>query len=124
MSPKMKKIVVLLFLMLGTTSLSYSQELKTLISGKWFVDSMKVGNEVCEFSEGSSWLEFSSEGKYEVMMNDQKEAGTWKLIKEKNELEFDKTSFDENLKIEKITETELLVSAKDEDIIYTMSLKR
>jgi len=124
MSPKMKKIVVLLFLMLGTTSLSYSQELKTLISGKWFVDSMKVGNEICEFPEGSSWLEFSSEGKYEVMMNDQKEAGTWKLIKEKNELEFDKTSFDENLKIEKITETELLVSAKDEDIIYTMSLKR
>ena len=120
----MKKIVVLLFLMLGTTSLSYSQELKTLISGKWFVDSMKVGNEICEFPEGSSWLEFSSEGKYEVMMNDQKEAGTWKLIKEKNELEFDKTSFDENLKIEKITETELLVSAKDEDIIYTMSLKR
>jgi len=124
MSPKMKKIVVLLFLMLGTTSLSYSQELKTLISGKWFVDSMKVGNEICEFYEGSSWLEFSSEGKYEVMMNDQKEAGTWKLLKEKNELEFDDKSFDENLKIEKITETELLVSAKDKDIIYTMSLKR
>ncbi|WP_435255171.1 hypothetical protein [Tenacibaculum sp. A30] len=120
----MKKIVVLLFLTLGATSLSYSQELNTLITGKWFVDSMKVGNEVCEFKEGSSWLEFSSEGKYEIMMNAQKEEGSWKLLKEKNELEFDKKSFDENLKIEKITETELLVSAKDEDIIYTMSLKR
>lgn len=76
------------------------------------------------FSEGSSWLEFSSEGKYEIMMNAQKEVGSWKLLKEKNELEFDNKSFDENLKIEKITETELLVSAKDEDIIYTMSLKR
>ncbi|MDE0536930.1 hypothetical protein [Tenacibaculum sp. L6] len=120
----MKKIVVLLFLTLGATSLSYSQELNTLITGKWFVDSMKVGNEICEFSEGSSWLEFSYEGKYEIMMNAQKEEGSWKLLKEKNELEFDKKSFDENLKIEKITETELLVSAKDEDIIYTMSLKR
>lgn len=45
----MKKIVVLLFLTLGATSLSYSQELNMLITGKWFVDSMKVGNEICEF---------------------------------------------------------------------------
>lgn len=120
----MKKVIVLLFLMLGTTSLSYSQELKTLVSGKWFVDSMKIGNEKFEFSDDKNWLELSSDGRYHIMMSNKEENGTWKLITEAKELEFDNESFDENLKIEKISETMLLVSARNNETIYTMWLKK
>ncbi|MDP2540874.1 MULTISPECIES: hypothetical protein [Tenacibaculum] len=120
----MKKVIILLFLLLGITSLSYSQELKTLVSGKWFVDSMKIGNEKFEFLDGKNWLELSSDGKYQVMMSNKEERGTWKLITDTNELEFDNESFEENLKIEKISETMLLVSARNKETIYTMWLKK
>ncbi|GFD76309.1 hypothetical protein MHM83_06305 [Tenacibaculum sp. Mcav3-52] len=120
----MKKVVILLFLVLGVSSLSHSQELRTLVSGKWFVDSMKIGNEKFEFLNGSNWLELNSDGRYHVMMSNKEENGTWKLITDKNELEFDDKSFDKNLKIEKISETMLLVSAKNEETIYTMWLKK
>ncbi|CAM1358085.1 conserved hypothetical protein [Tenacibaculum sediminilitoris] len=120
----MKKVIILLLLLLASTTLIYSQELNSLISGKWFVTSMKVGNEKIEFLKESSWLEFSSDGKYEMVINNKKEEGTWKLIKEKKELEFDNKSFESNLKIEKINKKELLVSARGEKNIYTMWLKR
>ncbi|REH50570.1 hypothetical protein C7448_104182 [Tenacibaculum gallaicum] len=120
----MKKVIVLLFLILGATSLSYSQELKTLVSGKWFVDSMKIGNEKFEFSDDKNWLELSPDGRYQIMMSNKEDSGTWKLIADTNELEFDDKSFEENLKIEKISETILLVSARNKETIYTMWLKK
>ncbi|WGH75791.1 hypothetical protein P8625_01110 [Tenacibaculum tangerinum] len=123
----MKKVIVLLAFFIGTISIAFSQtnhELNALISGKWNVKSMDFGNEKLEFTEGSSWLEFNADGHYFVMIDETQKDGTWRLIGEKKELEFDEKSFEKNLKIERITKNELLVSATTEKNTYTMLLKR
>ncbi|WP_299008352.1 lipocalin family protein [uncultured Tenacibaculum sp.] len=123
----MKKVIALLVFLLGSTSLCFSQEnqeINSLLSGKWKVQSMEIGNEKMEFSDGNNWLEFNTNGKYQVVMNDQGKEGTWKLNEEKNELEFDDESFESNLKIEKLNDKELLVSAVEDETVYTMVLKR
>ncbi len=123
----MKKVITLLVFLLGTTSLSFSQEnqeINSLLSGKWKVQSMEIGNEKVEFSDGNSWLELNTNGNYQVLMNNQEKKGTWKVNKEKTRLEFDDDSFESKMKIEKLSKRELLVSAVEDEIVYTMVLKR
>ena len=53
----MKKVIAVLVLILSFTSVSYSQEINELdflTSGKWFVESVQIGEEIQEFSQGES----------------------------------------------------------------------
>ncbi|CAM1367112.1 hypothetical protein [Tenacibaculum soleae] len=124
----MRKVFSLFLLLLSVTISSFSQqvnELDFLTSGKWQVESIQIGEELQEFSENNNWMIFHADGKYQVVMNNSEKRGNWKLEEASKVIKFEE---DENLanglKIELLNKKELLFSATEGDIVYTMKLKR
>ena len=128
----MKKVYILFvklfsffsLLLVSTVGFSQSSEVDQLALGKWNVESMEIGAEKVQFAEGKSWMEFNQDGKYQVVLNEEQKTGTWKLNKENNELELDEESLKNNLTIKRLSQREMLISASEGDVVYTMVLKK
>jgi hypothetical protein len=125
----MKKVFPMLLLLLSVTSISFSQEineLNFLTSGKWLVESVKIGEETQNYSEeDASWMVFHSDGKYQVMMNNNEKQGVWKFEELTKVIKFEgDESLVNGLKVELLNDKELLFSATEGDIVYTMKLKK
>ncbi len=125
----MRKLSLALLLFLSVTSISFSQEINELdflTSGKWLVESVQIGEEVQEFPENSSWMIFHADGKYEVMMSDNEKKGNWKLEETTKVIRFEGDDGDlgGGLKIELLNKKELLFSATESEIVYTMKLRK
>ncbi|CAM1349218.1 lipocalin-like domain-containing protein [Tenacibaculum crassostreae] len=129
----MKKVFILFvklfsfFSLLLVSTVGFSQEsleVNQLTLGKWNVESMEIGTEKVQFAGDKNYMEFNEDGKYQVVLNEEQKNGTWKLNDESNELELDEESFKKNLKIKRLNEREMLVSALEGDVVYTMVLKK
>ena len=128
----MKKVYILFvklfaffsLLLVSTVGFSQSSEVDQLALGKWNVESMEIGAEKVQFAEGKSWMEFNQDGKYQVVLNEEQKTGTWKLNQDKNELELDEESLKNNLTIKRLSQREMLISASEGDVVYTMVLKK
>ncbi|WP_299157446.1 hypothetical protein [uncultured Tenacibaculum sp.] len=124
----MKKVIAVLVLILSFTSVSYSQEINELdflTSGKWFVESVQIGEEIQEFYQNNSWMIFHADGKYQVVMGNNKKNGLWKFDEEHKVIKLEEEeSTVTGLKIEILNETKLLFSATDGDMAYSMKLKK
>lgn len=124
----MKKVFPILLLLLSVTSLSFSQEineLNFLTSGKWFVESVQIGEEIENYSEDASWMVFHSDGKYQVVMNNNEKQGVWKFEELTKVIKFEgDESLANGLKVELLNDKELLFSATEGDVVYTMKLKK
>ncbi|PKH51491.1 hypothetical protein CXF68_12705 [Tenacibaculum sp. Bg11-29] len=124
----MKKVFPILLLLLSVTSLSFSQEineLNFLTSGKWLVESVQIGEEIQSYSEDASWMVFHSDGKYQVVMNNNEKQGIWKFEELTKVIKFEgDESLVNGLKVELLNDKELLFSATEGDVVYTMKLKK
>lgn len=124
----MKKVFPILLLLLSVTSLSFSQEineLNFLTSGKWLVESVQIGEEIENYSEDASWMVFHSDGKYQVVMNNNEKQGVWKFEELTKVIKFEgDESLANGLKVELLNDKELLFSATEGDVVYTMKLKK
>ncbi len=120
--------VISVFVLLITSTLSYSQEineLEFLTSGKWHLESVQIGDEIQKYPKESSWMIFKSEGTYQIMMSNNEKVGKWKLDEAKKSIKFEEDeSLAKGLKIELLNDKELLFSATQGDIVYTMKLKK
>lgn len=130
----MKKVLTLfvkvfsIFTLLLTSTLTYSQEineLKFLTSGKWHVESVQIGEEVQNYSEQDSWMIFNSNSTYQIMMSNNEKKGTWKFDENEKAIKIEgDESLAKGLKIELLNDKELLFSATEGDLVYTMKLKK
>ncbi|WP_272148943.1 hypothetical protein [Tenacibaculum aiptasiae] len=124
----MKKVIALFVLILSFASVSYSQEINEmdfLTSGKWFVETVQIGDEIQEFSKNDSWMVFTKDGNYQVVMSNHKKKGHWKLDEGHKVIELEEEeSKATGLKIEILNETKLLFSATDGDVAYSMKLSK
>ncbi|CAM1366619.1 lipocalin-like domain-containing protein [Tenacibaculum xiamenense] len=124
----MKKALAFFVLAIGITMASYAQDSSDqsfLTSGKWKIESLKIGEEKEDFSDcKNSWLVFQENGSYKMMMRKNQKLGQWTLENNEKLLKFENQGAVDNFKILKLTEKELLFSTTDQDIVYTMTLKR
>ena len=124
----MKKALAFFIFVIGITITSQAQESSEqsfLTSGKWKIESLKIGEEREDFSDcKNSWLVFQENGSYKMMMRKNEKLGQWTLENNEKLLKFENQGAVDNFKILKLTEKELLFSAKDQDIVYMMTLKR
>ncbi len=130
----MKKVLTLfvkvfsIFTFLLASTLTYSQEINELdflTSGKWQLESVQIGEEVQNFSKDNSWMSFKTDGQYQIVMSNNEKQGAWKFDENKKSIKFEgDESLAKGLKIELLNNKELLFSAKEGDIVYTMKLKK
>ncbi|CAM1333478.1 hypothetical protein [Tenacibaculum aestuariivivum] len=124
----MKKVFPLILLLFSIHAVSFSQqssEVNFLTSGKWLLESVQIGEEAQNYPENNSWMIFYTDGKYQVMMSNQEKKGDWKFEEKTKVL---KLEGDENLanglKIELLSDKELLFSGSEGNIVYTMKLRK
>lgn len=130
----MKKVLTLfvkvfsIFTFLLASTLTYSQEINELdflTSGKWQLESVQIGEEVQDFSKDNSWMSFQADGQYQIVMSNNEKKGTWKFDEEKKAIKIEgDESLAKGLKIELLNNKELLFSATEGDIVYTMKLRK
>ncbi|MGB1043313.1 MAG: lipocalin family protein [Tenacibaculum sp.] len=130
----MKKVLTLfvkvfsIFTFLLASTLTYSQEINELdflTSGKWQLESVQIGDEVQDFSKDNSWMSFKADGQYQIVMSNNQKQGTWTFDENKKaiKIEGDKELV-KGLKIELLNNKELLFSATEGDLVYTMKLRK
>ena len=118
-------LVVLVFLCV--TSVTFSQENKKtdiLTSGKWKVESIQIGEETEKCSENNSWMVFSANGQYKVVMSEGEKLGNWKLESDNEVIKLEEGNLVDGLTIKLLNNKELLFSATEGDVVYTMKLRR
>jgi hypothetical protein len=130
----MKKVLTLfvkvfsVFTFLLASTLTYSQEineLEFLTSDKWLVESVQIGDEIQDYSEENSWMEFNSDGTYQIMMSNNEKNGAWKFDEESKQIKFiEDKSLTDGFTIITLNEKEFLFSATEGGLTYTMRLKR
>ncbi|MBA6156591.1 hypothetical protein H3Z83_08710 [Tenacibaculum sp. S7007] len=130
----MKKVLTLfvkvfsIFTFLLASTLTYSQEINELdflTSGKWQLESVQIGEEVQDFSKDNSWMSFQTDGQYQIVMSNNEKKGVWKFDEDKKAIKIEgDESLAKGLKIELLNNKELLFSATEGDIVYTMKLKK
>lgn len=121
----MKKAIALFVLLICTSYVGYSQQDKnvnSLISGKWFIQTMEVDNDVMDLTAGNHWMVFHSNGLYQLMLDNEEQVGTWQLDAE-NELQLD-DNFKGSSIIKKLNDKEFMFSILGKDIEYTIALKK
>ncbi|CAL2101135.1 conserved protein of unknown function [Tenacibaculum sp. 190130A14a] len=122
------KVFSIFTFLIVISTFSYAQEINELdflTAGKWSLSSVQIGEQKQDFTQQDSWMRFHADGKYQIKMsNDQKE-GLWKFDEEEKAVTFeDDKALAAGFKIEKLNEKELLFSATEGDIVYTMTLRR
>ena len=123
----MKKLILLVFGFLSLTSLSFSQEniqKDVLTSGKWKVESIQIGEETQDYSESNSWMVFSADGQYKIVMDHGEKQGNWKLGSKNKIIKLGEGNLGDGLAIKLLNNKELLFSATEGDIVYTMKLRK
>ncbi|MEX6625865.1 hypothetical protein PG913_04845 [Tenacibaculum pacificus] len=124
----MRKLLSTLLLFISITSVSFAQqinELDFLSSGKWLVTSVQIGEEIERYSDNNNWMIFHTDGKYQIMMNNNQQNGNWKFEEATNIIQFDDDeSFVNGLKIELLNDKELLFSAFKDNLVYAVKLKK
>ncbi|CAM1347081.1 hypothetical protein [Tenacibaculum insulae] len=124
----MRKVFPMLLMFICVVTSSFSQEINELdflTSGKWQVESVQIGEEVQNYSNDNSWMVFHADGKYQVVMSDDERSGNWKFEEATKVIKFEEDeSLFEGLKIELLNKKELLFSATEGDIVYTMKLRK
>ena len=124
----MRKVFPMLLMLICVVTSSFSQEINELdflTSGKWQVESVQIGEEVQNYSNDNSWMVFHADGKYQVVMSDDERSGNWKFEEATKVIKFEEDeSLFEGLKIELLNKKELLFSATEGDIVYTMKLRK
>lgn len=122
------KVFSIFSFLLIISTFTYAQEINELdflTAGKWSVSSVQIGEQKEDFTQKESWMHFYADGKYEIQMsNDQKE-GVWKFDEEEKAVTFeDEEALAAGFKIKKLNDKELLFSATEGDVVYTMTLRR
>ncbi|QXP74104.1 hypothetical protein H0I31_10105 [Tenacibaculum sp. AHE15PA] len=124
----MRKVFPMLLLLLSVVTTSFSQEINELdflTSGKWQVESVQIGDEIQNYSDDNSWMVFYKDGKYQVVMNNDEKNGNWKFEEVTKSIKFEgDESLVDGLKIKQLNNKELLFSATEGDIVYTMKLRK
>ena len=124
----MRKAIMLIVLFLSICTVVSAQESKEepcLTSGKWRIESLKIGDEKEDFSDClNSWLVFKEDGSYQLMIRKNEKIGHWELESNKNILKFENEGTIDGFKILKLTNKELLFSTIEDNIVYTMTLKK
>lgn len=124
----MKKAIAIIVFFLGFSVTALSQEStkeSCLTSGKWRIETVKIGEEVEDFSDcTNSWLVFQENGSYQLVIRKTEKKGQWKLENGKEVLKFENQGAIDDFKILKLTDKELLFSATEGDLVYTMTLKK
>ena len=124
----MKKVFPILLLLLTFVATSFSQEINELdflTSGKWQVESVQIGDEIQSYSDDNSWMVFHKDGKYQVVMNNDEKNGNWKFEEATKSIKFEgDESLIDGLKIKLLNDKELLFSASEGDVVYTMKLRK
>lgn len=130
----MKKVLTLfvkvfsIFSLLLISTVTYAQEINEvdfLTSGKWFLESVQIGEETQEFSKGNSWMVFHADGKYEIMMSENEQKGNWKFDENEKAIQFqDNENLAAGFKIQTLNKKQLLVVASEGDLAYTMKLTK
>ena len=123
----MKNLFSLVLMCLCMTSVTFSQTNKktdVLTSGKWKVESIQIGEETQEYSENNSWMVFSTDGQYKVVMNEGEKQGNWKLESDNEVIKLEEGNLVDGLTIKLLNNKELLFSATEGDVVYTMKLRR
>ncbi|CAM1353857.1 lipocalin family protein [Tenacibaculum halocynthiae] len=125
----MKKAILLIAFLLSFSALMYSQEIKksaSLTSGKWRIESLKIGEEKEDLSNcKNSWMVFEKDGNYQLVIRKTEKKGQWKLLEDKKTIKFENEGDDTNgFQILKLNDKELLFSTKENDVVYTMTLKK
>ena len=121
-----KVFSIFTFLLASTVTFSQEiNELDFLTSGKWFLESVQIGDQTQEFSKGNSWMAFHADGKYEIMMSENEQKGNWKFDENEKAIQFqDAENLVAGFKIKTLNENQLFVVASEGDVAYTMKLKR
>ncbi|WP_431165574.1 lipocalin family protein [Tenacibaculum halocynthiae] len=125
----MKKAILLIAFLLSFSALMYSQETKKsacLTSGKWRIESLKIGEEKEDLSNcKNSWMVFEKDGNYQLVIRKTEKKGQWKLLEDKKIIKFENEGDDtDGFQILKLNDKELLFSTKENDVVYTMTLKK
>ncbi|WP_435262435.1 lipocalin family protein [Tenacibaculum sp. nBUS_03] len=125
----MKKAILLIAFILSFSALMHSQETNksvSLTSGKWRIESLKIGEEKEDFSKcKNSWMIFEKNGNYQLVIRKTEKKGQWKLLEDKQTIKFENEGDDTNgFQILKLNDKELLFSTKENDVVYTMTLKK
>ena len=122
------KVFSIFTFLLVISTFSYAQEINELdflTAGKWSLSSVQIGEQKQDFTQQDSWMHFYADGKYQIKMSSEQKEGVWKFDEEEKAVTFeDEQALAAGFKIEKLNEKELLFSATEGDIVYTMTLRR
>jgi hypothetical protein len=126
----MKKIVVLIFLIIGSFQTINSQEKskKNLISsGKWYFEYMKFGDNKRLFPEktkNENWMLFNKNGKAQITTRGIQSKEEWNYIEKKGIINItEDVEFTEYI-IKKLNESEFIISRKYLNKITTIGLRK
>lgn len=122
------KVFYIFTFLLVFTTVSHAQEVNEvdfLTSGKWFVESVQIGNQTQEFNASENWMVFHSDGKYQITMSSKEQQGNWNFNEEQKAIQIeDEEALAAGFKIKTLNAKELLVTASEGDMAYTMKLRR
>jgi hypothetical protein len=126
----MKKIVVLIFLIIGSFQTINSQEKskKNLISsGKWYIEYTKFGDNKRLFPEktkNENWMLFNKNGKAQITTRGIQSKEEWNYIEKKGIINItEDVEFTEYI-IKKLNESEFIISRKYLNKITTIGLRK
>tara|TARA_B110000240_G_C13245022_1_gene344877 strand:- start:223 stop:603 length:381 start_codon:yes stop_codon:yes gene_type:complete len=126
----MKKIVVLIFLIIGSFQTINSQEKskKNLISsGKWYFEYMKFGDNKRLFPEktkNENWMLFNKNGKAEITTRGIQSKEEWNYIEKKGIINITEDGEFTEYIIKKLNESEFIISRKYLNKITTIGLRK
>lgn len=124
----MKKSIALIVFLLGASYLGFSQEknnLNNLTSGKWYFDSMYVGEQQTALEKKENhWMSFSPDGKYKIVVDSEQKEGTWQIYEDTQEIRFVANDFEGVTQIARLTDKEFFFSMWQGDIAYTMKMTK
>jgi hypothetical protein len=126
----MKKIVVLIFLIIGSFQTINSQEKskKNLISsGKWYIEYTKFGDNKRLFPEktkNENWMLFNKNGKAEITTRGIQSKEEWNYIEKKGIINITEDGEFTEYIIKKLNESEFIISRKYLNKITTIGLRK
>jgi hypothetical protein len=126
----MKKIVVLIFLIIGSFQTINSQEKskKNLISsGKWYIEYTKFGDNKRLFPEktkNENWMLFNKNGKAQITTRGIQSKEEWNYIEKKGIINITEDGEFTEYIIKKLNESEFIISRKYLNKITTIGLRK
>jgi hypothetical protein len=126
----MKKTILLTLLVVSSFQNINSQEKREkdlLTSGKWYIKYMKFGEnkrEISDKTKNENWMLFNQNGKAEITTQGIKSIEDWNFGKKHEIINISEDGKFTEYKIEKLNESELVISRKYLNKITTLGLKK